>query len=323
MQKKSPLQTISNLTAAVFLLFIGQGCVVEDGSFETPVAKQKQMTSEPSSALSLEPVVPTFTPTPEALSVLEPTNPPGATDRPLPSVRVNANLRAGPGTDYPILGGRPRGAVLKIVGRTADGTWLLLEKVNWIFTSLVNDVPPDLPVAENIPPIPTTEVPNPAANPTLVPTAVPKSAERPQSTEPTPIRARSTRAVANEDQVTGRIKYASLAASDSHMCAVSTEGTLQCWGDNLSGQMRVPLDHFSAVAVGQYRTCGLRANGLVSCWGANSLGEADAPFGQFSAMAVGDYHSCGLRTDGALQCWGYNSHGQASSPPGQFRAVAA
>ena len=219
MQKKTPLQTISNLTAAVFLLFIGQGCVVEDGSFETPVAEQKQMTSEPSSAQSLEPVVPTFTPTPEALSVLEPTNP-ARCDRQAPSFRAR-KCQSPRWTRHrlPYPGRAPPGGSFE--NRRPHCRWDMAAagKGHLDFNFSVNDVPPDLPVAENIPPIPTTEVPNPAANPTLVPTAVPKPAGRPQSTEPTPIRARSTRAVADEDQVTGRIKYASLAASDSHMCA--------------------------------------------------------------------------------------------------------
>ena len=99
-------------------------------------------------------MVPTFTPTPEQLPALELTDTPVATDRPLPSVRVNANLRAGPGTEYPILGGRFRGALVEIVGKTEDGTWQLLDNGIWVFASLVNDVPPDLPVVESIPLIP-------------------------------------------------------------------------------------------------------------------------------------------------------------------------
>ena len=89
-------------------------------------------------------------------------------------MRVYVSLRAGPGTNYPILGGRARGALVKIVAQTEDGTWLLLENGNWIFASLVNDVPPDLPVAMSIPPTPTS-----APTPTLVPTTITETIESP------------------------------------------------------------------------------------------------------------------------------------------------
>ena len=37
------------------------------------------------------------------------------------------NLREGPGTSYPAVGAVPQGTKVKVVGRTEDGTWLLVE----------------------------------------------------------------------------------------------------------------------------------------------------------------------------------------------------
>ena len=112
----------------MLLLLLVQGCIFEEGPYEMPVEEQNQLPSDPNSALALDNVVSTFTPNPEALTALEPMNTPVPTDRPLSSVRVNATLRAGPGINYPILGGRARGTLVKVVAQTEDGTWLQLGK---------------------------------------------------------------------------------------------------------------------------------------------------------------------------------------------------
>ena len=46
------------------------------------------------------------------------------------------------------------------------------------------------------------------------------------------------------------------------------------------------------------RHAGVRSDGSVTCWGWNVSGQADAPSSSFTAVSVGDFHSCGLRTDG-------------------------
>ena len=319
MQKKTPLQFVAKVAAVMLLLLMVQGCNSEESPFEMPVDEQNQLPSESVPVPALDNVVLTFTPTPEAMPALEPTNTLVPTDRPLSFVRVNANLRAGPGTNYPILGGRVQGALVKVLAQTEDGTRLLLERGNWIFATLVNVVPPDLPVAMSIPPTPTTEDPGP----TLVSTPEPVPIESPQSTEPTPTRAKPAISAANEVRATDRIKSSALSASQTDMCVVRINGNVRCWGDNLTRQLNVPAGQFNAVAAGEYHDCGLRTDGTVSCWGANSSGEAVAPAGLFSAVATGIYHSCGLRADGAIQCWGSNSHGEASAPARQFPAVTA
>jgi hypothetical protein len=80
-----------------------------------------------------------------------------------------SNLRAGPGTDYPIVGSADAGSVLDIVGQNADGTWLILANGSWIAAFLVNNAPQDLPVVEP----PAAPAPTPAATEILTPTVIP------------------------------------------------------------------------------------------------------------------------------------------------------
>lgn len=55
----------------------------------------------------------------------------------------NSNLRAGPGTDFEIVGRVEAGDTVNVVGENADGTWLQLDNGNWIAEFLV------VPVAAN------------------------------------------------------------------------------------------------------------------------------------------------------------------------------
>lgn len=74
-----------------------------------------------------------------------------------PMANRNANLRAGPGTEYAVVGSAQAGAALEIVARNADGTWFQLAGGEWIAAFLVDNGPAvaDLPLAANIPAAPT------------------------------------------------------------------------------------------------------------------------------------------------------------------------
>lgn len=77
------------------------------------------------------------------------------------SVKVNANLRSGPGTNYPRIGSVKAGQTIEIVARNHTGDWYQLASGAWIFGNLV-DGAPDVPEAMNIP-APPTAAPNPAS----------------------------------------------------------------------------------------------------------------------------------------------------------------
>ncbi|BAL99254.1 MULTISPECIES: SH3 domain-containing protein [Caldilinea] len=75
-----------------------------------------------------------------------------------PVANRNANLRGGPGTHYPVVGGVRAGDALDVVARNQAGDWLQLRNGNWIAAFLVDNAPADLPVATEIPapPAPST-----------------------------------------------------------------------------------------------------------------------------------------------------------------------
>ncbi len=106
----------------------------------------------------------TSTTTPTATSpTLVPT--PGAATpvAPAPSVTVNANLRGGPATTFPVVGGTTAGQAITIVARNEDGTWFQVDSGGWVSAELVANPPAiaNVPVA--------TDAETPAAIPTPTP----------------------------------------------------------------------------------------------------------------------------------------------------------
>ena len=145
--------------------------------------------------------------------------------------------------------------------------------------------------------------------------------------------------------------FTAVSAGDRHTCAIKTDGTLACWGNNYDGQAtaarrapsppsapatshlrdqdrrhprllgrqrrrpddRRPRGTFTAVSAGSFHTCAIKTDGTLACWGDNSDGQTHAPGGTFTAVSAGAYHTCAIKTDGTLACWGSTS--TASAPP--------
>ena len=126
--------------------------------------------------------IPTFTPTaipvvPEPPSTETPTLVPTSTPvANLAKTNVQANLRAGPGVTYQIVGVLNKGTSVVPVSRTADRQWLKLNTGAWIFADLVDDESSSLAVETNIPAPPP---------PTATPTSPPPT-EVPATATPTP-----------------------------------------------------------------------------------------------------------------------------------------
>ena len=121
-----------------------------------------------------------------------------------------------------------------------------------------------------------------------------------------------------------------------HSCALLTDGTIQCWGRNLDGQLgngsnidsSTPvkvsgISNATAISANWHSTCALLATGQVQCWGINWAGNlgnnsqtaSSVPVtvsGITSATAIstGYSHSCARLSSGQLRCWGHNSQGQ-------------
>jgi alpha-tubulin suppressor-like RCC1 family protein len=129
-----------------------------------------------------------------------------------------------------------------------------------------------------------------------------------------------------------------VASGFQHVCALTKQGAVKCWGDNSVGKLGndstveslVPVQVTGltsgvvAIAAGGYHTCALTDAGAVKCWGANAFGQLGN--GNFldqhtpaqvsglttgiAAIAAGSNHTCALTDQGAAYCWGRNSYGE-------------
>ncbi|HAJ37417.1 MAG TPA: hypothetical protein DCL15_17240 [Chloroflexi bacterium] len=104
---------------------------------------------------ALQGVTPTEEATPTEVTPTEVATPEAPAAAPTtvitPTVTTDANLRAGPGTEFAILGGTVTGQEINIVGRNADGTWFRLDNGGWVFGALVANPPAleSIPVVNN------------------------------------------------------------------------------------------------------------------------------------------------------------------------------
>jgi alpha-tubulin suppressor-like RCC1 family protein len=114
-----------------------------------------------------------------------------------------------------------------------------------------------------------------------------------------------------------------ISAGASHSCAIKSDGTLACWGDNTYGQSTPPSGVFTQISAGSYHTCGLKTDGTLACWGRNIEGQSTPAAGIFTQVSAGGWHTCGLRSDGSLSCWGDNTYSQSIPPSGTFTQVRA
>jgi len=137
--------------------------------------------------------------------------------------------------------------------------------------------------------------------------------------------------------VNGLTGAVDLAAGYGHTCALLSNATMRCWGENREGQLgngttaspgtAQPvtvggITGVSAFTTGAYHTCALLSNGTLRCWGRNQgqLGNgtytnsstpvAVSGLSSVSAVSGGGAHTCAVRSDGTVWCWGENDFGQ-------------
>ena len=129
-------------------------------------------------------------------------------------------------------------------------------------------------------------------------------------------------------------------------CALKSDGTVWCWGDNGEGQLgdrtsdsssfavqvkkadNTPLSTVTAISVGTDHACAVLSDKSAWCWGDNSDGAtgagtavaskgavrvtkaANAVFTNVVSISAGNAHTCALLGDKTVWCWGLNAYGQ-------------
>lgn len=119
-------------------------------------------------------------------------------------------------------------------------------------------------------------------------------------------------------------------------CAVLTDGTGRCWGNDANGQLGNGSGSGSSstptaisglsgavdISSGENFSCALKSDGTVMCWGYNQYGQlgdgtntnSQAPV-QVSGLSgavklvAGPRNACAIVANGAMKCWGWNYHG--------------
>lgn len=61
--------------------------------------------------------------------------------------------------------------------------------------------------------------------------------------------------------------YLQLDGGQGHACALRTDGTIECWGEDIYGETVSPDGAYVQVAGGVRSTCGLDEDNHVTCWG--------------------------------------------------------
>lgn len=134
--------------------------------------------------------------------------------------------------------------------------------------------------------------------------------------------------------ITGATSFVALSATSGtaagtsdHTCALSTVGTVYCWGENGNGQLgngnttdlSTPVlvsaaVNFLTIKVGGSSSCALGVDHQYYCWGSTLTGaggfattalKLTIPEGlEARNIGLGDAHGCLLSTAGEVLCWG-------------------
>ncbi|RRT36875.1 hypothetical protein B296_00037448 [Ensete ventricosum] len=109
------------------------------------------------------------------------------------------------------------------------------------------------------------------------------------------------------DKITG--SYRSLTSGRGFTCAISTNGSVSCWGPR-SGEIPVAFvnSNMSTIVAGDSHACGVNTAGRVICGGNNDAGQSTPPSDpafEFGNLALGSSHTCAVRRyNGTVVCWG-------------------
>ncbi len=143
-----------------------------------------------------------------------------------------------------------------------------------------------------------------------------------------------------------------VAIGAQHACALLSDSSLRCWGDNKFGQIGdgtweskgdpihiQGFDHqdpIISISAGSAITCAVISSGKVYCWGSNSLGavgdgtayglyekpvKIDPLFNVTDIIYLSYYGYCAKYNDGHIGCWGNNERGIIGDGSTEYRSI--
>jgi alpha-tubulin suppressor-like RCC1 family protein len=123
--------------------------------------------------------------------------------------------------------------------------------------------------------------------------------------------------------VVGGRAYMQLTAGVEHVCALTPQGAVFCWGFGALSPVEVSSTlRFLQVSAGRSHTCALTEAYVTYCWGDNTqsqLGRSGAGSNtpsvvqggdSFVRLAAGRQHMCAFNSAGAVYCWGEDILGE-------------
>jgi alpha-tubulin suppressor-like RCC1 family protein len=143
--------------------------------------------------------------------------------------------------------------------------------------------------------------------------------------------------------------WKSVDAGQWHVCAVRSDDTIRCWGNNSDGQIgdNSTTDRLVPTAIngggvwqrvsgGSTYTCGITTVGAISCWGSaldgqlgnnntfyNNVPAQELDLGPWKDVVAHGYNTCGLRTNGEFWCrFGGNTTSFTFVHAGPFKSIS-
>jgi alpha-tubulin suppressor-like RCC1 family protein len=122
-----------------------------------------------------------------------------------------------------------------------------------------------------------------------------------------------------------------IAAGRYDSCAIGSGGSVQCWGEDINGQLGAPfyedsifsahplevsgLTGAASVSTHGWQSCAVLGSGVIDCWGSvggafHSEAVSLSGISDAISVSVGEESSCALLGAGGIDCWGSDSYGQ-------------
>ena len=115
--------------------------------------------------------------------------------------------------------------------------------------------------------------------------------------------------------------FKDIAASVANGYALTEDGDLYTWGENLYGEGTIPSiaqSNVLAIGAGARFAFAILSDHTVVAWGRNEWGQTNVPATATDVIAIdgGDRHAVALKSNGTVIAWGDNRLGQARVPAG-------